>query len=326
MGGSGFILRRMNSFRINRFRSCPLSIRPFRFAVSGLILVLSVAVYAQTEKSEQLLLENFKVYRDVVYAAPAGTNLMLNLFVPAKGDGPFPVIVWIHGGGWKNGSRASCAPLKWNRSEYACVSIDYRLSGIAQFPAQIEDCKAAIRWLRANAKQYNLDPERIGVWGGSAGGHLVAMLGVTGDVKEFDAGENLDQSSKVQAVCDFFGPVDLLSWAKTTGFEATILKDFIGGLPLEVPEKLVRASPLAYVQKGTTYPPFLIVYGDKDIAVPPSQSQLFCDALIRVRADAELFLVPGAAHGGPVYYEGEPSAKVQAFFDRYLLPGALKTK
>ena len=144
-------------------------------------------------------------HRDVAYVTNAHQRQKLDLYVPEKGDGPFPIIVWIHGGAWMSGDKNGCPPLSsgFVARGYAGVSLDYRLSGDAIFPAQIEDCKAAIRWLRAHAKEYRLDPTRIGVWGASAGGHLVALLGTSGDSQEFDVGENLDQSSRVQAVSDF---------------------------------------------------------------------------------------------------------------------------
>jgi len=121
-----------------------------------------------------------------------------------------PLIIHIHGGGWSGGDKNGIPPIGLVANGYALASVQYRLSGEAIFPAAIQDCKAAVRWLRANAKKYNLDPDHFGVWGGSAGGHLVALLGTSGGVKEFEVGDNLNVSSKVQAVCDWFGPTDFL--------------------------------------------------------------------------------------------------------------------
>ena len=134
--------------------------------------------------------QGVKAHRDLAYVVNGHERQKLDLFVPEKADGPLPLIIWIHGGGWQNGSKEGCPPLRngYTGRGYAVASINYRLSGHAIFPAQIEDCKAAIRWLRAHAKEYSLDPQRFGVWGSSAGGHLVALLGTSGDVKEFDVG------------------------------------------------------------------------------------------------------------------------------------------
>ena len=166
--------------------------------------------------------DGVKAHRDLVYVGNGHERHKLDLFVPEKADGPLPLIIWVHGGGWQNGSKDGCPPLRDGYTErgYAVASINYRLSGHAVFPAQIEDCKAAIRWLRAHAKEYNLDPQRFGVWGSSAGGHLVALIGTSGDVKEFDVGANLDQSSRVQAVCDYYGPTDFTVFVTTPGYES----------------------------------------------------------------------------------------------------------
>ena len=135
----------------------------------------------------------------------------LDLYLPEKAEGLLPLIVWVHGGGWEAGHKED-RPAQWLVGKgYAVARIDYRLSQHGMFPAQIQDCKAAIRWLRANAAKYHLDPERVGVAGDSAGGHLVALLGTTGDVKEFEGNlGNPEQSSRIQAVVDFYGPTDFV--------------------------------------------------------------------------------------------------------------------
>ena len=142
---------------------------------------------------------------------PAGHERnRLDLYLPEKVKGRLPVVVWIHGGAWMEGSKDDCPAVPFAAEGCAVASINYRLSQHAIFPAQIQDCKAAIRWLRANADKYHLDPDHIGVWGASAGGHLVALLGTTAAVKEFEGrGGNLDQSSRVQCVLDWYGPSEL---------------------------------------------------------------------------------------------------------------------
>jgi acetyl esterase/lipase len=153
-------------------------------------------------------LPGVKSLRDLEYARAGEKSLLLDLYLPEKSRHSLPLIIWIHGGAWTGGDKADCPARRLLQRGYAVASINYRLSNEAIFPAQIEDCKAAIRWLRAHAKQYGLDADHFGAWGSSAGGHLVALLGTTGDLKQFDKGDNLDFSSRVQAVCDFYGPTD----------------------------------------------------------------------------------------------------------------------
>jgi hypothetical protein len=185
-----------------------------RLVPIAIVLGFVTSAFAQTA--------GVKSHRDLVYVEGGHERHKLDLYLPEKADGPLPLIIWVHGGGWQNGSKDGCPPLRGGYIErgYAVASINYRLSGHAVFPAQIEDCKAAIRWLRAHAKEYGLDAKRFGVWGSSAGGHLVALLGTSGDVKEFDVGANLDQSSRVQAVCDYYGPTDFTVFVTTPGYES----------------------------------------------------------------------------------------------------------
>ena len=153
--------------------------------------------------------EGITAHRDLAYVTDGHERQKLDLYIPTEGEN-LPLIIWIHGGAWLGGSKERYAPMEYLKSGYAGASINYRLSQHAIFPAQIEDVKAAVRWIRANAETYRLDPNRFAAWGSSAGGHLVAMLGTTGDVKEFEVGENLGVSSRVQAVVNYFGPTDFL--------------------------------------------------------------------------------------------------------------------
>src|SRR5260370_39954354 len=155
--------------------------------------------------------EGTKSLRDLEYVKGGHERQKLDLYLPEKSDDPLPLIIWIHGGAWMAGSKENPPGIELLKRGYALASINYRLSQHAKFPAQLEDCKAAIRWLRANATTYHLDPDRIGVWGASAGGHLVALLRTTGDVKELEGEEgNPQQSSGGQSVVDWFGPTDIL--------------------------------------------------------------------------------------------------------------------
>ena len=153
--------------------------------------------------------EGVTVYRDIAYVADGHERQKLDLYVPETGEN-LPLIIWIHGGAWRGGDKKNYIRREYLKAGYAGASLNYRLSQHAIFPAQIEDVKAAVRWLRANAETYGLDPNRFAAWGSSAGGHLVAILGTAGDVDKFEVGENLEVSSRVQAVVDYFGPTDFL--------------------------------------------------------------------------------------------------------------------
>lgn len=268
-----------------------------------------------------------RAYRDLAYVANAHPHQKLDLYVPEKGDGPFPLIVWIHGGGWIDGDKNGCPPLNSGFVErgYAAASLDYRLSGDAIFPAQIDDCKAAIRWLRAHAKEYRLDPAHIGVWGASAGGHLVALLGTSGDVGEFDTGENLGQSSRVQAVGDFFGPTDFVQMDAHAVKGTPLIHDsanspeakLVGGLIQDkaFAAKVQSANPVRYVTKDD--PPFLIVHGDHDPLVPHHQSELLYEALVKTGIPVRFITVNGGGHGAG-FPNQELNPIVREFFDHNL--------
>jgi acetyl esterase/lipase len=194
-------------------------------------------------------------------------------------------------------------PLDYLGAGYAIASINYRLSQHALFPAQIEDCKAAVRWLRAHAAQYGLDAARFGAWGPSAGGHLVAMLGTTGNVAELDVGEHLEASSRVQAVVDYFGPTDFLQMdahrmpkGKVHDAADSPESELVGGPIQENADRVAAANPITYVSPDA--PPFLIVHGELDPLVPHHQSELLVAALKRAGVPVTFYTVVGAGHGG----------------------------
>jgi len=242
----------------------------------------------------------------------------LDLYLPGKTDRPLPVIVWIHGGGWSAGSKDDgCPAVPFVAKGYAGASINYRLSQHALFPAQIEDCKAAVRWLRANAKKYNLDTKHIGVWGASAGGHLVALLGTTGSVKELEGtGGNLDQSSQVQCVLDWFGPTDFVKMGGWQGNPDSPMAKLVGGPVKDRQELAAKANPITYVCKDSA--PFLIMHGEEDNLVPMNQSELLDEALRTAGVESTLVRVPKNGHGGPGFTTPENSKKIEEFFDKHL--------
>lgn len=278
----------------------------------------------QPREREADLPRGIKAHRNVPYVTDGHPRQVLDVYTPEQRSGsPRPLIVWIHGGGWQSGSKENCPPLRGGYVEqgYVLASLNYRLSGDAVFPAQIEDCKSAIRWLRVHAADYNIDPDRIGVWGSSAGGHLVALLGTSGDVAEFDVGSHLNVSSRVQAVCDFFGPTDFIAFVKSKGYEShsnanSPESKLIGGLVLEHPEKAAKANPITYVTPDD--PPFLIVHGDSDPLVPLNQSELLFDALKGAGTRVHLHTIHGAGHGGAGFTADKVQGMIRTFFERQL--------
>jgi len=242
------------------------------------------------------------VLRDVPYVPGGHERQKLDLYLPKDGTN-LPLIINIHGGAFRMGSKEQGVPLEYLAQGFAVASINYRLSQHAIFPAQIEDCKAAVRWLRAHSGEYRLDPKRFASWGSSAGGHLAAMLGTTGDTKEFDVGGNLDQSSRVEAVVDYFGPTDFLQMdahrlpnGQLHDPADSPESQLVGGAIQENKEKTTRANPITYIASNA--PPFLICHGDLDPLVPHHQSQLLEAALKKAGVSVIFYTVKGAGHGG----------------------------
>jgi acetyl esterase/lipase len=252
----------------------------------------------------------------------------LNITRPKrKANAPIPAVIWIHGGGWHAGNRYSgqyeCAYLA--QRGYFCASIDYRLSDSYVWPAQIEDCKCAVRYLRSHAKEYGIDPGHIGAWGDSAGGHLAALLGTTAGVAALEgSGGNAATSSKVQAVCEWYGPTDIAQMQAQGS-------DLNPDDPLSAPALLFGTGGLAKhaaaVQDAdpsehasATSAPTMIVHGDADRTVPVAQSRLLYDALKRVGVPVTLVILPGAGHGDPAFHSEPVMESCCDFFNRYLKP------
>ena len=266
-------------------------------------------------------------HRDLAYVRDGHERQKLDLFVPAGAGKRWPVIVWIHGGAWSGGDKTGCPPLRQGFAQqgYAIASVNYRLSQHAIFPAQIEDCKAALRWLRAHADEYHLDVDHVGVWGSSAGGHLVALLGTSGDVKEFDVGANQGFTSRVQCVLDDYGPTDFTQMdayrisaaAMEHNLPSSPESRLIGGLISDPSQarKVARANPINYVTRDD--PPFLIVHGDEDPLVPHHQSELLFAALQTAGVRVRLNTVKGGGHG--TGFGGPELEKLRRdFFDLHL--------
>lgn len=258
---------------------------------------------------------------DVTYAKVGDTELKLD-FYPGSGQKAAPLIVWIHGGGWSGGSRKQAVPARRFQSlypEYAVASIGYRLTREAIFPAQIEDCRKAVAWLRQNSEKLAVDPKRFAAWGSSAGGHLASMVGTINDWPSDQA--SIKGQCRVQAVVDYYGPTDLTALAKQKGFErhaqaGSAESRLLGGPVLELPAEAGRANPITYISPDD--PPFFIVHGASDPVVAPSQSQLVHNALKAKGVQSELTLIPGAGHGGPQFIESRLMDQVHQFLARAL--------
>jgi len=294
-----------------------------RVALLGSLLVAPAA--AQVPEAVQKKFGDAVDMRfDVPYAGTENPKQTINLFLPKQpnGDQPLPIIVHIHGGGWSGGDKAGytsrCVALAAT-GDYAAASVGYRLSGEVKWPAQIYDCKAALRWLHAHAKELNIDPERIGVTGSSAGGHLVTLLGVTNGNKklEGDLGENTSASSRVACVINFCGPQDMgapLMQGEAAKTDDPAVAGLVGGPLAEHAEAVKECSPLTYVSKKAV--PIMTVHGTNDARVDYKHAE-WLDAAMK-KAGATSYLVPmqGAGHGIPIGPELE--ARMLSFWDHYL--------
>lgn len=230
---------------------------------------------------------------DLAYCTVDGQPQTMDMYFPAAG-GPWPVLVYIHGGGWNEGDKAEGAGWRFlNGHGYLVVSLNYRLAAYdVKFPAMIEDVKCAVRHLRAHASEYNLDPERIGAAGASAGGHLAALLGLADESAGWDVGEYPDQSSRVQAVITMAGPSDF-SLPFPGGINTAIFYAF-GALAGNDSPLMTAASPVTYATPDD--PPILILHGDQDGIVPLEQGPALHERLEAAGAPSTLLVVQGGDH------------------------------
>jgi len=302
--------------------------------VLGLIismLIISTVCFAQ--RSGKANTENIKrKWLDVAYASQSQAQ-KLDIYLPDEGDGPFPVIISIHGGAFKGGDKADgqvTPMLEGLKRRYAVVSINYRLSGEAIFPAQIYDVKAAVRWIRANANQYKLNGEKMAAWGGSAGGHLSALLGTSGGVKELEdlTQGNATQSSRVIAVVDWFGPTDFMKMDEQlneSGFGPSNHNEadspesrYLGAKLSDIPLQVELANPMTYIH--VHMPPILIQHGSLDTMVPVQQSIIFAEKIKKYVGDDrfEFDIIEGAGHGDPLFETPENMNRVFSFLDKHL--------
>lgn len=261
---------------------------------------------------------------DVPYAGNNNPKQMVDIYLPKKRatDKPLPVVVFIHGGGWSGGDRkgyAGPAAGLAASGNYACVSVGYRLSGEVKWPNQIHDCKAAIRWIRGHAKELNIDPDKIGATGASAGGHLVSLLALTGDNKHLEGsvGDFTSLSSRVTCVVNFCGPTDMgapLMQGEAAKVDDPAVAGLVGGPLKDNAEKVKECSPLTYVSKDAV--PIMTVHGTADARVDYKNAEKLDVALKKVGATSILIPMKGAGHGIPI--GPELAGRIQAFWDLYL--------
>lgn len=259
--------------------------------------------------------------RDIVIAEVDSHPLKLDLFLPEATENP-PLVVFIHGGGWRNNSYKTCHTKWLTDYGFAVASISYRLTDKATYPAQIHDCKAAVRWLRKHADRYGYNAERIGVAGTSAGGHLALLLGVTAGDEQLEGtvGGNLDTSSRIQAVVDYYGASDFLLRSKNqpskTEKPGSPVRLLLGDAASKVPDLARLASPAYHVTRDDA--PLLIIHGDKDNTVRLDQSERMVEEYEKAGLDVTFEILKGSGHGGSTFFTPEYREKVAQFFKQHL--------
>lgn len=262
------------------------------------------------------------VRSDIPFAEVQNQKLLLDLYLPRDAKNP-PLIVWVHGGAWRSGSRSPMPLEDLVKHGYAIASIDYRLTPVARFPAQVQDIKAAIRFLRANSGQLGVRVDRIAIAGASAGGHLAALVGVSNAHGELEGrvGEFLDQSSDVQAIVSLFGASNLqtiLSQSTPHGLGVRIpaLQLLLGGQPEDKPDLARLASPVVHVDSKD--PPLLLIHGDQDPQMPINQSHELQGAYRTLGLTVQFEVIHGGAHGGKAFYDETRIALIRKFLDVHL--------
>jgi acetyl esterase/lipase len=283
------------------------------------ILVLLVLIPVVAVSCIMKVPKGVRADRNIEYAKVDGHSLKLDIYRPKLITKRLPAVIWLYGGGWKYGSKMICPIVYIATQQVAVVSINYRLDDVAKFPAQIHDCKGAIRWLRANADRYNLDADHIGVFGISAGGHLAALLGTTANNSQMEGkvGGNLNFSSQVQCVCAFYPPTDLnrlITDAKSRNDPNNIVAELIGGPLNQHVKEAEFASPISYVSGNAA--PIFLMHGGADTLVPSEQSQILYDAFQRVGVEAHLEIIPGKGHG--ISAPPQVAEEIYQFFRKHL--------
>jgi acetyl esterase/lipase len=284
-----------------------------RAAVLALLTVLAANAVAEPT-----------VQKNIEYAQAPDRALHLDLYLPDRPSGA-PLLVWVHGGAWEAGSKAQMPLEAFVEHGFAIASLDFRPASAARFPGQVHDIKAAVRYLRAEARRFDYAADRIAILGASSGAHLAALVGVTAGDRELEGtlGEHLDQSSAVQAIVSYFGASNLTtilaqSTPFGTGVRTPALTRLLGTLPAENESLAKLASPVFHVDAAD--PPLLLLHGDQDPQMPINQSHELQGAYERAGLTAEFIVVHGVGHGGDEFYAGRNFERVAAFLDTQLRP------
>lgn len=288
---------------------------PTAWVLTGLLLGLLAepgSSYAQ----------GVRIKRDIEFATVGDTSFKLDLYLPAETEQPTPLIVWVHGGAWRGGSRDRMPLKDLVARGYAVASVDYRLTPVAPFPANVHDIKAAIRFLRAQAKDYQLDPKRFAVAGSSAGGHLAALVGVSNGHPELEGktGRYGRSSSDVQAIISFFGASNLKTILNQStphglGVRIPALQLLLQGQPEDKPQLAQLASPVFHVDRHD--PPLLLIHGDRDPQMPINQSHELHGVYQDNGLSCVFHVIHGGAHGGKAFYDSERLELVEQFLHRH---------
>jgi acetyl esterase/lipase len=282
-------------------------------------ILLAAAVCPATSGAEPA---EARIFRDIEYARVEGTSLKLDLHLPESRQPHAPLIVWVHGGAWRAGSKSEMPLRALVTAGYPIASLDYRLSTSARFPAQVHDIKAAIRFLRAEAKRLNVRGDRIVIAGNSAGGHLAALAGVSNGHHDLEGtvGDHAKESSAVQGIISYYGASNLTtildqSTPRALQMRVPALELLLGAPPAQTSALARLASPVLHVDPND--PPLLLLHGDQDPQMPINQSHELCGAYENAKAQVEFIVVHGAAHGGPQFYDDTRTAAVLKFLQRY---------
>ncbi len=279
--------------------------------ISALIIGMLLCINSATAN-------NIKITKDIEFAVVNNQSLKLDLYQPKKPKGS-PLVVWIHGGGWRKGTKERCY-IDWLPEHgYTVASISYRYSSVAKFPAQIHDCKGAVRWLRANAEKYGYNPKKIFVAGSSAGGHLTALMATTSENKELEGtvGGNLKFSSVIQGAAVYYGATDFILRSKTQPSRAnakgSVVYDLLGGGAHEKIKAAKLASACYHVSKNDA--PLLIFHGSKDKTVLIDQSEAIKAKYNKAGLSVRFHIVEGAGHGGNIFYSGINASHLLKFLN-----------
>lgn len=309
----------------------------------SLMILSSVGFAAAGVESQALGIElkkaSVKQISNVVYAQVPSRGydnvaLKMDILKPETKE-KLPVVIYVTGGGFINANKDNYAQQRMEIAEagYVVASIEYRVAPTAIFPEPLEDLKAAVRYLKANAEKFNINSDEIALMGSSAGGYLVAMAGTSNDTRQFDKGEHLDQISNVQAVIDLYGLSDLTKVGD--GFSEQVQKLhkspaateslWVNGSPVftgvdatiqDVPDKATKANPISYINENT--PPFLLMHGDKDTVVSPKQTEILHKALVEKGIESTRYVVKNAKHGGQYWAQPEVVQTIIEFLDKHL--------